>query len=192
MKWGLAPIFAGERAAEMGLLTPVEVCEDFPAARRQPLLGRKAIQLTSLPLREGGCGLTSAVGTRREAYLGGEALDIARIVTASSGTNPSGHLDESPNLPLANALIQELKGVGGYARESYCRHAWDLVGSSRTWKAPRQQRAGNAPGGSGGGIPGNLPIGRGSRVDTKPGGTDTGPRDESNARREVGRRKLKR
>lgn len=50
------------------------------------------------------------------SYLGEKALVQARLATVSSRTNPRRLIDELLKLPLAEALIQELNGVAGYAK----------------------------------------------------------------------------
>lgn len=113
----LASIIAGERAKTMGLPPPDDFCDEFQAARYQPLLGREAIRQERLSLRDVGYGLASTVDMRGAAYLDKEALVIARAVTASSGTSPGGLLGVLPALSLTKGFIQERKGVAHNTEE---------------------------------------------------------------------------
>lgn len=101
IEWGLPTIIPGEQAVEVGLDTSNEICEDEPAAKRQPLLGREEIRRTRLPLRGGGFKFASAVDTGGAANLGGKALVPARAVIASFENNPGRLLDELPDHFLA-------------------------------------------------------------------------------------------
>lgn len=100
----------------MGFPTPNEACEDVHAARRQRLITQGVTRQTRPSYRDKGCGLESAVNTGGAGYVDGEALVLARALTASSGMNPSRSFEELPNLPVAKVLAQKLKEVTSYAK----------------------------------------------------------------------------
>lgn len=68
----------------------------------------------------------SAVDAGVEAYLGRDALVLARAVTPSSGTSPNGLLEEFPNLLLAKFIIQRSQEVATYARRKLVDTVWTL------------------------------------------------------------------
>ena len=109
VEWALASIIAGEGAATSGLASPEEVRSNPELCKKQRVLGRYALQQAHLPIREGGLGLTSGKSTAGAAFIGGQALALARAVAAASTPQVQEHLRRLPERPMIKALVHELK-----------------------------------------------------------------------------------
>lgn len=121
----------------------------------RPLLGSEVIRQTKFTLREGGHGLTTAVGMGAAAYLGVNVLILARVVIVLSGGKPEEILNEFPKLLLAEPIMEEHKGEARYANRKLVntveslsvalRLGNDLPNGKQIFRNTRPLRAGQRP-----------------------------------------------
>ena len=126
VEWALASIIGGQKASEEGLASSKEVEQHPVAATRQTVLTEDAIRQARLPMREGGYGLGSAVDISGPAFVGCNALVLAKAVAASSEPRLQVRMEQLPDLPVAKALVHELREITSYATG---KEVVDMVGA---------------------------------------------------------------
>ena len=115
LEWTLASIVNGQGAPRDGLATPQEVQAHPGRAATQPVLSPEAVRQARLPVREGGLGLSSALEVGGPAFIGCQALVLARAVVAASNTGLEDTLAALPTTSHAQELRRELQRLTDFA-----------------------------------------------------------------------------
>ena len=88
---------------------------DTPPTAPQSVLTPDAIRQARLPIREGGLGLPSAVAISGPAFIGGQALVLARAMVATNRPSLTQALSDLAATPHAQALCTELRKLTSFA-----------------------------------------------------------------------------
>ena len=88
---------------------------DTPPTAPQSVLTPDAIRQASIPIREGGLGLPSAVAISGPAFIGGQALVLARVMVATNRPGLTQALPDLAATPHAQAFCTELCKLTSFA-----------------------------------------------------------------------------